>query len=71
MKSYQQYGQNVKLMADLIQKFNYLETVFMTLFWTNILQRVNIISKKLQSVKLHHSLIYYVQSLRNKKCLIE
>jgi len=47
MKSCQQ---NVKLMTDLIQKFNCLETVFMTLFWTNILQRVNITSKKLQSV---------------------
>lgn len=60
---------STKCKSYLIQKFHCLETVFMALFWTNILQRVNITSKKLQSVVLHHSLIYYVESLRNEDLL--
>lgn len=46
----------------------------MTIFWTNILDRVNKTSKKLQSididlitvVELYQSLIHYVESLRNE-----
>lgn len=60
--------------VGLLKKLNRLETVFMTIFWTNILDRVNKTSKKLQSVdidlitvvELYESLIHYVESLRNE-----
>jgi len=60
--------------VGLLKKINRLETVFMTIFWTNILERVNKTSKKLQSVdidlitvvELYQSLIHYIESLRNE-----
>lgn len=60
--------------VGLLKKINRLETVFMTIFWTNILERVNKTSKKLQSVdidlitvvELYKFLIHYIESLRNE-----
>lgn len=65
--------------VGLLKKINCLETVFMTIFWTNILERVNKTSKKLQSVdidlitvvELYQSLIHYIESLRNENSFLK
>lgn len=58
----------------LLKKLKRFETAFMTVFWTDILERLNKTNKKLQSVNidlitvvdLYQSLIHYVESLRNE-----
>jgi len=58
---------------------NPLETTFMLLFWGDLLQRFNAISKLLQSVNIdictvcehYNSLIKYVSNLRNDEMFLQ
>jgi hypothetical protein len=59
----------------IVNKLNYLETAFLSIFWGQILHRFNITSKKLQSVNIdlgvvcewYKSLITYIIDLRCNK----
>lgn len=59
----------------LLQKLNRLESAFFVNFWSDILERLNIVSKKLQSinmniftvVELYESLIHFIKAIRNRK----
>jgi len=58
----------------LLQKLNRLECDLMAVFWSDVLEILNKISKKLQSVsidlitvvQLYDSIIYYVKSARSR-----
>ncbi|KAF0722811.1 zinc finger MYM-type protein 1-like, partial [Aphis craccivora] len=51
--------------VGLLKKLNRLETVFITIFWTNILDR-SVYIDLITVVELSQSLIHYVESLRNE-----
>jgi len=63
----------------LLHAMNRLETTFMLLFWGDLLQRFNAISKFLQSVNIdictvcehYNSLIKYVSNLRNDEMFLQ
>lgn len=63
----------------LLHAMNRLETTFMLLFWGDLLQRFNAISKLLQSVNIdictvcehYNSLIKYVSNLRNDEMFLQ
>lgn len=59
----------------LLRKLNSLQSSFLVIFWSDILERFNMTSKKLQSinidiftvVELYESLIHYLKAIRNRK----
>ncbi|KAL4090277.1 hypothetical protein QTP88_025149 [Uroleucon formosanum] len=60
---------------DVLKSLACFENNFMSIFWGDLLERFNAVSKKLQSididlylvVQLYESLIQYISNLRNKK----
>jgi hypothetical protein len=59
----------------LLRKLNSLQSAFLVIFWSDILERFNMTSKKLQFinidiftvVELYESLIHYLIAIRNRK----
>lgn len=65
--------------AGLIKRMTRFETVFMTVFWSSILNRINVVSKKLQQedadiglvIDLYKSLISFISSSRENFTIYE
>lgn len=63
----------------LLRKLNSLKSALLVVFWSDILERFTITSKKLQSinidiftvVELYESLIHYLKAIRNRKSFVQ